>query len=654
MTRCMYVQIVYWLCQHDQTSKKQFHIPNHPTMNLAVFATCLLILIACDTRGAGPRHLMDGDGSIKISGELKQWHKVEITFDGPNMDESNAATFSDNRLDVEFERPDGMKFWIAGFFAGGGNEADTGNGSGNKWRVRLNPDMEGQWSFTARFRTGSWVAVAPMSNPGGTGGSAPDGETGTFTVGSSDKDPFGRDFRGKGQLQYVNKHHCRFAESGEYFIRVGADSPEDFIADNEIDNTPADGHDYSIHKKNHYSAADASAYTWKSGKGIGILGAIRYMGELQEMNNFYVIMITAPKGDAKDVFPWISTDAGDRGKYDVSKLAQWERVFSYGDKKGIHWNLVFSESENDDMICDSLDLCDLERLYYREIIARFAHHHAIGWNVGEEHGGSDDGASSQIGQRIVLIKDLDPYSHTYTCHTKNNKVWRRYDQLFGIANATSNQQKSSNYNDEGPSDKSGIHAITRILRNHSAAAGLPMVVYIDEGNHPVPRPGKDLDTVRKGNLWANLMSGGAGVEWYLGYDKTSGWHDHNRLEDFTKMECLWEDSRHALRFFMAYNDPLRKPVPFQNMQPDDARASGTYNWCLYGPDDEGKMCVVVYLRDGGRTMVNVPAAPLYNVGWMNTRTGIWQYQADITNHSGGNIAFTAPDTNDWALLLYDW
>ena len=181
-----------------------------------------------------------------------------------------------------------------------------------------------------------------------------------------------------------------------------------------------------------------------------------------------------------------------------------------------------------------------------------------------------------------------------------------------------------------------------------------MVVYIDEGNKPVPRPGKDLDTVRKGNLWANLMAGGAGVEWYLGYDKTSGWHDHNRLEDFTKMECLWEDSRHSLRFFMAYHDPLRKPVPFHSMQPDDDRASGTYNWCLYGADDNGKMCVVVYLRDGGSTTVNVPSAPLYNVAWMNTRTGAWRVQEDIVNHTGGSISFTAPDTNDWALLLYDW
>jgi len=613
------------------------------------WTSVVLLVIVGSAWGA---YTIRGDEENPAS--LMKWHKVEITFDGPKMSESNAATFTDHRLDVEFERPDGTKFWVAGFFAAGGNEADTGNGSGNKLRVRLNPDQEGQWSFTARFRTGSWVAVAQMSNPGGFGGTSPDGETGTFTVRASDKDPFGRDLRGKGQLQYVKKHHCRFAESGEYFIRVGADSPEDFIADNEMDNTPQDGHDYAIHKANHYSAEDASVYTWRGGKGTGILGAIRYMGELQEMNNFYVIMITAPKGDAKDVFPWISTDANDWGKYDISKLEQWERVFSYGDKKGIHWNLVFTETENDDMLCRSLNLCDLERLYYREMIARFAHHNAVAWNVGEEHSGTDDGADSQIGQRIVLMKGLDPYRHTYTCHTKNNGVWRRYDLLLGIANATSNQQRSENYDDKDASNASGVHAITRVLRELSASAGLPMVVYIDEANGPVPRCGKALDAVRRGTLWANLMAGGAGVEWYLGYDAATGWHDHNRLEDFTKMECLWEQTRYALRFFTAHHDTSRKPVPFQNMQPDDARASGDFNWCLYGADDGGKMCVVVYLRDGGSATINVPAAPLYNVGWMNARTGAWQVRADIVNHAGGDIDFAAPDANDWALLLYDW
>jgi len=90
------------------------------------------------------------------------------------------------------------------------------------------------------------------------------------------------------------------------------------------------------------------------------------------------------------------------------------------------------------------------------------------------------------------------------------------------------------------------------------------------------------------------------------------------------------------------------------MQPDDARASGTSNWCFFGADDEGKMCVVVYLRDGGSTTVNVPAAPLYNVGWMDAETGDWQYESDIVNHPGGDITFAAPNSNDWVLLLYDW
>jgi hypothetical protein len=144
------------------------------------WVSMVLMMILASVLGAYTIH-----GDEENPATLMKWHKVEITFDGTSKSESNAATFSDHRLDVEFERPDGTKFWVAGFFAAAGNEADTGNGSGNKWRVRLNPDREGRWSFTARFRTGNWVAVAPMSHPGGTGATAPDGETGTFIVGAS-------------------------------------------------------------------------------------------------------------------------------------------------------------------------------------------------------------------------------------------------------------------------------------------------------------------------------------------------------------------------------------------------------------------------------------------------------------------------------------
>ena len=149
-----------------------------------------------------------------------KWHKVEITFSGLSKCEIDATTFTDNRLVVEFARPDNSKFWVAGFFAGGGNEADTGNGCGNKWRVRLNPDMEGQWNFQACFRTGTWVVVAPMISPDGTEGTAPDGEIDTFvTIHPTNKNPFERDLPGQflGRYERSDDSLCqRYPERNSY------------------------------------------------------------------------------------------------------------------------------------------------------------------------------------------------------------------------------------------------------------------------------------------------------------------------------------------------------------------------------------------------------------------------------------------------------
>ncbi len=42
----------------------------------------------------------DGDGSVAISGELKQWHKVTLTLDGPFAHEKDNKPnpFTDYRL----------------------------------------------------------------------------------------------------------------------------------------------------------------------------------------------------------------------------------------------------------------------------------------------------------------------------------------------------------------------------------------------------------------------------------------------------------------------------------------------------------------------------------------------------------------------------
>mgnify|MGYP007026943741 CR=1 FL=1 len=73
----------------------------------------------------------------------------------------------------------------------------------------------------------------PAAADAGTGAGYFDGQAGSFPVGPSDKS--GRDFRGKGRLDYVGKHHLRFAGSGRYFMKAGVDAPENLLAYQDFD-----------------------------------------------------------------------------------------------------------------------------------------------------------------------------------------------------------------------------------------------------------------------------------------------------------------------------------------------------------------------------------------------------------------------------------
>ena len=64
-----------------------------------------------------------------------------------------------------------------------------------------------------------------------------DGKSGKFSVAATDKQ--GRDLRAHGRLQYVGKHYLRFAGSGEYFLKAGADAPETLLAYADFDDTVA-------------------------------------------------------------------------------------------------------------------------------------------------------------------------------------------------------------------------------------------------------------------------------------------------------------------------------------------------------------------------------------------------------------------------------
>jgi len=125
------------------------------------------------------------------SGELKRWHKISLTFNGPNTSETaNPNPFLNYRLDVTFTHPaSGTTYLVPGFYSGCNNPADNGCDSGNKWQVNFAPGQKGNWNWSASFKMGNNVAI----NNGGSSGGFMDGDSGSFMIQESDKS--GRDFR---------------------------------------------------------------------------------------------------------------------------------------------------------------------------------------------------------------------------------------------------------------------------------------------------------------------------------------------------------------------------------------------------------------------------------------------------------------------------
>jgi len=298
--------------------------------------------------------------SSVVSGELRKWHKITLTFEGPTASETGTPNpFLNYRLDVTFSHASsGKSYTVPGYFAADGDAANTDAEQGNSWRCHFAPDETGTWTYSVSFVTGSSVAVNSNGTP-----TAFDGQSGSFSIAPTNKT--GRDHRGKGRLEYVDMHHLRFAETGEFFLKVGPDSPENFLSYNDFDNT-AGAKDWLPHLQD-WESGDP---TWQVNKGKGIIGAVNYLSSAGA--NSFSFLTFSTYGDDPEVFPHISKT--DFTRFDVSKLAQWEILFTHADEMGMFLHFKMGEQENDQRMDSNGNLGTERKLYYRELIARFGHH----------------------------------------------------------------------------------------------------------------------------------------------------------------------------------------------------------------------------------------------------------------------------------------
>ncbi|MEL6821536.1 MAG: DUF5060 domain-containing protein, partial [Calditrichota bacterium] len=320
-----------------------------------------------------------GSGSGIVSGELKKWHKVTVSFPGPAANEMDNLPnpFLDYRLLVSFTHPaSGKTLEVPGFFAGDGNGASAGT----IWQVNFAPEEAGEWQYVASFRSGSEVAI----NLDPLAGSADsfNGATGSFQIADLDANAPG--FYKWGRLAYQEtgnaseRHYLKFLDGG-YWIKGGADSPENFFGYAEFDNTTKSSsgkgvlHTYSPHVPDWQNGDPV----WNSDKGKGIIGSLNYLSE-QHVNSIYFLPMNIG-GDGKDTHPYASTTINHNGNinndnlhFDLSKLQQWEQVMIHAQEKGIHLHFVLTEAEAPNKReLDDTELGVERKLFYREMVARF-------------------------------------------------------------------------------------------------------------------------------------------------------------------------------------------------------------------------------------------------------------------------------------------
>ncbi|WP_373942120.1 hypothetical protein OEG92_01790 [Polaribacter sejongensis] len=503
--------------------------------------------------------------------------------------------------------------------------AETSAKKGVVWQVRFMPNKTGKWTYKVSFKKGNEIAINDDEKAGESVGF--DNEIGSFVIKESQSSTEGR-------LVYKNERYLYYSESNKPFLKGGTDSPENFLAFYEFDETPA-SHKYLPHSKD-WNQGDP---TWQNGKGKNIIGALNYLAS-KGMNSVYFLTMNV-QGDGDDVWPW--TTKNEQTRFDTSKLDQWEIVFDHMDNLGLMLHIVTQETENE-LLLDIGELKTQRKLYYRELIARFAHHLAITWNLGEENGpvhwspkGQNDADRKAMAK---YIKTHDPYHNFVTLHTHSMPIEQDLylEPLLGFEFL------------DGPSMQTNspdsIHNITKKWIKESQLTRKNWVVSQDEIGPAEIGAKPDADDpehndIRHKVLWGNLMAGGAGVEWYFGYKFA---HNDLNCEDWRSRDIVWNQTKHALDFFNKY-------LPFNKMHSADDLTDNPDDY-VFAKNDE---IYAIYLPEVKETKINLfGSTKRYVVKWYNPRTRGELVNGSVKKISGGSeksIGFPPNKDKDWVALI---
>jgi hypothetical protein len=559
-----------------------------------------------------------------VGGELKKWHTVTVTFDGPTASESDTATFLNYRLNVTFSKG-ATSYVVPGYFAADGNAAVSGATSGAKWRVNFCPNEIGDWTYTASFKTGANIAV-DLASDAGTADATIDGQTGTITIADTDKKG-GVDFRGKGMLRYIGQHYLQWAETENFFVKGGCNSPDNIFAYADFDNTPPK-HAYAPHAAD-WTASDAS---W-NGKGKALLGAINYLSATG-LNSQCVRVMNLADAATGDVYPWVDSgsapwnNAAALEKFDCSKLDQWEIVFEHMTKKGVLINISMAKLINQSLFEFAEGMTDTSyhtpnpfalsrKLFYREMVARFGHHCGLVWNLIEErdeykfvNNPSGSLSTDQVIQFGNYLQAVDPYKHLVVC---GSQMYTPYPPYFlTLIN------DSTNAGIRGVAVMDDLHSAyeyPRTLWNVSTSRNKPFITFQDQVQvNSVPGVTVTNDSAltfwRIDVLWPQLFAGGSGVEFNVA-------NQGRAMEDFRSYDSLWK--------MVVINIKYMNTLPLNLVRPNNVITADVTRlpYLQVGADS----LFVIRMNTATDKFFNLSAlktGTTFTVKWFNPKTGIYE------------------------------
>lgn len=390
-----------------------------------------------------------------------------------------------------------------------------------------------------------------------------------------------------GRLEYVGEHYLKFRD-GDYWIKAGLDDPENFIG--------------------------TAFGDWEAKRS-----QIDFLSEMG-INSIYVITNNID-GDRKDTWPWMGETPAqaktNHDRFDVAKLQEWEDFFSYVQQKGIVLHLVL----NDDSAWSGYD----QEMYIREMVARFGHHPGIIWNIGEE--ANEIYSNSEQEDLAAKIKDVDPYNHPVTVHRKSPWPFLG-NQKFDLASI----QIGDGGSDFSTARLMDYNAIVLEHREQSTLQGHTIPIMIDE----TPRITEVDQEIRKKfrtQVLYPIFFGGGNFE--LHYRDAYGQSGSVTIED---LQPLIMDMVRLRR--------MLESLPFTGMQPCNELLSNPGNICF---GDQGKVYAIYFPEGGSESLDFTQQEGEFSATWFDPRTGESD-MAEVVEDGQVNI-LTAPDNNDWVLLL---